>query len=61
LSKDQVEWRGFLKRYRRTILRTFKTRGELNKLFEFNPSEAIDFYQKEKSKLMLRKTNIYKK
>ena len=43
-------WLDFTKRYRKTVKRVLKIRNDFKTKFEFKPSEAFDFYYKEKSK-----------
>lgn len=53
ITNDGTKWMDFTKRYRKTIIRIQKMRG-MNRIdFEFKSSEALEFYQKEKSSLML--------
>ena len=52
-------WVDFTKRYRKTIKRVLKIRNEFKIKFEFKPSEAFDFYLKEKSKEKSKRKKLY--
>lgn len=51
ITNDGYSWSSFTKRYRKTILRILKMRGSYRNEFDFIPSEALEFYLKEKSKI----------
>lgn len=49
ITRDGTKWMDFTKHYRKTIIRIQKMRAWPRIDFEFKSSEALDFYEKEKS------------
>ncbi len=49
VKRGDISWPNFLSRYRKTIKRIMRIRGMPKAEFDFVPSEALDFFYKEKS------------